>query len=286
MPRQKGSGHHKSAQRRNDHKEKDNDSVIIKQMRSKYKLPSFESSMFPEFEQNPSLNEIIIDSVNLINGLRKITPAISTNNPKFELNGALIDVRNSVINLVSTDTKRLALFKIDQSAEKNLPIILPKKAIAEIQKIFSSNIKLFFDETNLIISNEDYYFFTKVINGKFPDYERIIPRDISNTFILNTEKMIDALKQVSILSPEIKITFEESQISMETIESSNEEAKTGFEAEIKLENPITLAVNSKFILDFLSQCQSENFEIGIHEPTMPFVLTSDNFSTIIMPIIL
>jgi DNA polymerase-3 subunit beta len=266
--------------------EGDEETVQIKQRRSKYKLPVLSPTYFPKFEESDNQGEITIDSQKLILGLRKITPAIATNNPKFELNGALIDVRAGVINVVSTDTKRLALYKIDQNSDKNFPIIVPKKAIAEIVKIFSSNLKLYYDETNLTIKNEDYFFFSKVINGKFPDYERIIPRELRQSFLLDTNQFIDAIRQVSILSAEIKITFETGQISFETLEETNEEAKTAIEAEITLENPITIAVNSKFILDFLTQTQSEKFAIGINEPTTPFILRSENFSTIVMPIIL
>ena len=266
--------------------ENDGQQVMIKQGRAKYKLPSFDATTYPLFPENETLPKVNIDSQKLISAFKKVSPAIAVNNPKYELNGALIDVRGSVINVVATDTKRLALYKIDQNADKNLSIILPKKAISEIQKIFAHDLKLYYDETNLIISGSDYYFYTKVISGKFPDYERIIPRELTHTFTLSTTKMIDAIRQVSILSPEIRVTFESGQISFETLQQDNEEAKTGFETEAQVENPFSIAVNSRFLLDFLSQCGSENFVMGFNEPNTPFQLSSDSFSTIVMPIIL
>ena len=266
--------------------ENDGDNVLIKQNRSKYKLPSFDASTFPDFPANESLPKVNIDSQKLISGFKKVSPAIAVNNPKFELNGALIDVRGSVINVVATDTKRLALYKIEQTADKNLSMIVPKKAISEIQKIFAADLKLYYDETNLIMTGQDYYFFTKVISGKFPDYERIIPRELAHLFTLNTTAMIDAIRQVSILSPEIRITFETHQISFETLQQDNEEAKTGFETEAVIDTPFSVAVNSRFLLDFLSQCSTESFILGFNEPNMPFQLSSENFSTIVMPIIL
>jgi DNA polymerase-3 subunit beta len=193
-----------------------------------------------------------------------------------------------MINIVSTDTKRLAIYKIEQESDKNYSIIIPKKAISEIVKIFSSDLELYYDETNLVIKNKDYLFFTKVINGKFPDYERIIPRELKHSMLLETNKFSDAIKQISALSTEIKITFETGLINFETIQSAEktEEAKTTFEAEITFESPLTIAVNSKFILDFLTQTQTEQFAIGINEPTTPFILRSESFSTIVMPIVL
>ncbi|MGE4294211.1 MAG: DNA polymerase III subunit beta [Campylobacterales bacterium] len=266
--------------------ENDGDNVLIKQNRSKYKLPSFDASTFPNFPVSENLPKVNIDSQKLITAFKKVSPAIAVNNPKFELNGALIDVRGAVINVVSTDTKRLALYKIEQTADKNLSIIIPKKAISEIQKIFAADLKLYYDETNLIMVSEDYFFFTKVISGKFPDYERIIPRELAHLFTLNTEKMIDAIRQVSILSQEIRITFESGLITFETLQQDNEEAKTGFETEATVENPFSVAVNSRFLLDFLGQCGTESFVLGFNEPNMPFQLKSEQFSTIVMPIIL
>lgn len=266
--------------------ENDGDNVLIKQNRSKYKLPSFDATTFPNFPANENLPKVNIDSQKLITAFKKVSPAIAVNNPKFELNGALIDVRGAVINVVSTDTKRLALYKIEQTADKNLSIIIPKKAISEIQKIFAADLKLYYDETNLIMVSEGYFFFTKVISGKFPDYERIIPRELAHLFTLNTEKMIDAIRQVSILSQEIRITFETGLITFETLQQDNEEAKTGFETEATVENSFSVAVNSRFLLDFLSQCGTESFVLGFNEPNMPFQLKSEQFSTIVMPIIL
>jgi DNA polymerase-3 subunit beta len=262
------------------------ESLQIKQNRSKYKLPSFNPDLFPHFNMETGDGEVSIDGKKLIQALRKITPAIANANPKFELNGALIDVRASSINVVATDTKRLALYKIEQSSDKNYPIIIPKKAIAEMVKIFTSDLKLYYDETNLTITNDNYFFYTRVINGKFPDYERIVPRELKRSFLFNVNKFIDAIRQVSTLSTEIKITFESGLIRFETLNESIEEAKTAIETDISVEDPISIAVNSRFILDFLTQTQSEQFAIGVNDSSSPFILRSENFSTIVMPIIL
>lgn len=259
--------------------------VIIKQGRSKYKLPSFDATLFPSFPAFESLPKVNIDGSKLISAFKKISPSIAVNNPKFELNGALIDVRSGVINIVATDTKRLAIFKVEQNADKNLSIIVPKKAISEIQKIFSNNLKLHYDETNLIITQDDYFFFTKVINGKFPDYERIIPRELKHSFVINTEKMTDAIRQASIIDPEIRITFENNLINLENFVQNKEEVRTGFESEIEINEPFSIGVNSKLVLDFLSQCQTESFVMGFNEPNLPFILKSEQFSTIVMPIV-
>ncbi len=264
----------------------ENDEIHIKQNRSKYKLPSFNAEEFPNFPSLENLPKIDINSSKLMNGFKKVNPTIATNNPKFELNGALLDIRNSVINIVSTDTRRLAVFKISSDSEKLLSLIIPKKAISEIQKIFSNDIEILYDETNFIIKGGNYYFFTKVINGNFPDYERIIPRELKHNFTLPKMPIIDAIKQVNIITPEIKITFDSGKMIFESISNENMEAKTELEVNVNLAEPFSVAINSRYVIDFLSNIDTDDFKIGFNEPNTPFELKSENFLTIIMPIIL
>jgi len=78
-----------------------NNQLFINQAHSNFKLPTFLANEFPEFPEFENKSNILIDSYTLIQSLKKITPSIDTNNPKFELNGALIDIKNNGINFVS-----------------------------------------------------------------------------------------------------------------------------------------------------------------------------------------
>ncbi|MGZ5501312.1 MAG: DNA polymerase III subunit beta, partial [Nitrososphaeraceae archaeon] len=152
-----------------------NSTIIVKQNSSKFKLPIFDPTIFPNFPTSDDKPKITLDSMQLIQNLKKISPAIDTNNPKFELNGALLNIKTNSTDIVGTDTRRLAIATINSESEKELSLIIPKKAIIEIQKLFLDHITIFYDETNIIITSDNYYFFSKLINGKFPDYARIIP---------------------------------------------------------------------------------------------------------------
>ena len=109
----------------------------------------------------------MIVSLLLVKSIKKIAPAIDTNNPKFELNGSLIDIKDGFINLVATDTKRLAITKMEKETEHNFSLIIPKKAISEIQKLFLDTIEMFYDENTLIASSTNFQFFTKLISRGF-----------------------------------------------------------------------------------------------------------------------
>ena len=264
----------------------DKDILLIRQKRSNFKLPTYKSSEFPIFPTTDNKPNIAINSQTLIESLKKITSAADTNNPKFELNGALIDIKSNQINFVATDTRRLALVHIECQSDTELSIIVPKKAIIEIQKFFTDNIEIYYDNTHLIIKSEDSLFYTKLINGKFPDYSRIIPKEAQRILTLPKTVIVTAIKQITTISNDLKLTFQNDSILFESLSDDNIEAKTTVEIENGFETPFILAINSRYILDFLSQINSSEFTLEANESNQPFVLKNQNFKTIIMPIVI
>ena len=263
-----------------------NEMLYISQSHSNFKLPTFSYNEFPEFPSYEGKSRISIESHSLIESLKKITPAIDTNNPKFELNGALIDIKQDSINFASTDTRRLAIVNIPNQSASELSIIIPKKAIIEIQKLFFDNIELYYDDTNLIIHSEQYTFFTKLINGKFPEYSRIIPKEVSNTLVLPKAIMIDSIKQITTISSDVKITFLNNFITFESLSDDNIEAKTEISYNTNFTEEFVIAINSKYLLDFLNTINSSEFSIGLNEGNLPFLLLDENFKTVVMPIVI
>jgi len=263
-----------------------NDYLYIKQNSSKFKLPMFNSNEFPEFPKIDNKPKFELNSALLVESIKKISPAIDNNNPKFELNGALIDLKNGFLNLVATDTRRLALVKIENQITDNFSLIIPKKAISEIQKLFLDDIEIFYDENTLIAKSNNFQFYTKLINGKFPDYERIIPKEKNYRLLLDRSKMIESIKQISIISNEMKIIFKSNTIVFESLNDDNIEAKTEIEFNTGLDNEIFLAVNSRYLIDFLSNIQENNFTLGFNDTGLPFTLESGDFITIVMPIMI
>jgi len=264
-----------------------NETLFIKQGSSKFKLPVFSPEDFPVFPTNENKSSLTINSHQLVSSLKKITPSIDNNNPKFELNGALIDIKEDSINFVSTDTRRLAIVTLQNNQNNSeLSIIIPKKAILEIQKLFFDEAELFYDETYLIITSNQYTFFTKLINGKFPEYSRIIPKETKNNLLLPKKSIIESLKQITTVSNDVKLTFTPQSIIFESLSDDNNEAKTEIAYPTNFEENFILAVNSKYILDFLNNTQTPEFIMGLNDSNHPFIIQEDNFKTVVMPIVI
>ncbi|WP_456480683.1 DNA polymerase III subunit beta [Nautilia sp.] len=258
-----------------------NDQITITQENSVYKLTSFNPEEFPEFPSTEGMNEIKTEIEELNRAIKRIYPVIDNNNPKYELNGALFDLKEKS-SFVSTDTRRLAVYYSNATSAES-KIIIPKRSIAEIKRVIRDDMKIFNDDVYLILKNEDVLFFTKLINGKFPAYEKIIPQHLKYEITLPKNEFLSHLKQVSIISNETKITIKQNKIEFESISDETMQAKTSFETETEIDE-FTFAVNSRYITDFLNVIENETFILGLNEPNIPFVLKDDNFITIVMPL--
>jgi len=259
--------------------------LTVKQKYSKFRLPTFDSNSFPQFPDIENKPKIPIDSLDLVKNLKKISLSIDNNNPKFELNGALINIKTNSTDLVGTDTRRLSIATINNSNSNELSIIVPKKAILEIQKLFLDRINIYYDETNLIITNDNYYFYTRLINGKYPDYQRIVPNSIKHNITLPKKEMIDSIKMITTISQDVELTISKNEIVFNSLDSDIK-AKTKLEIDTGIESEFRLRFNSRYLLDFISQIESGQFTLGINEENLPFVIKDDNFITIIMPIVI
>jgi len=262
-----------------------NSNLTIQQEKSKFKLPTFNPQNYPHFPLVENKPQITLDSINLIKGFKKIAPAIDNNNPKFELNGALLDIKENETKLVGTDTRRLSIVSLATHNEQAFSLIIPKKAILEIQKLFMDQIDIYYDETNLIVQNENYYLFSRLINGNYPDYERIVPKESKITIALPKKEMLEAIKMITTISQEIKITFNQHGLLFNSLTADNVEAKTELQIHTGINETFELNVNSRYLLDFIAQIEESTFQILLNEPTLPFVLKEKTFITVIMPII-
>jgi len=259
--------------------------IHIKQNRSNFKLPMYDANEYPSFPNDNDLQILNIDTKHLISSSKKIIPAIDNNNPKFELNGALIDIKQNNINFVATDTRRLAVSQIPNESNHVNQIIIPKKAIIEIQKQFFDEAIISYDQTNLIIKNENKLFFTKLINGKFPDYQRIIPTSLKYNLTLPKDKLVESIKLVTSLFSNIKITIQPNGLIFESLDEDTD-ANTQIDIDLNIEEEFYIAANAKYLLDFLSMVDGDSINIGFNESNLPFYLENGNFFTIVMPIVL
>lgn len=260
--------------------------LFIKQNQSKYKLPMQIAQDFPDFPSIEGKKKFQINAGILSKALKKVSPCIEANNSKIELTGALIDIKKDFTNIVGTDGKRLALFKLDigvNDEKDEFNFIIPKKALNEIQKLFFEDIEIYYDENIFIAISNNFEFYTKLINGKYPNYIRVIP-EAEKTIKLNREIILEGVKAISMLSSTIKITFTSQNINFESVNDDNSEAFTSINYPTGLDENFSMIINNRSILDFLSNIENNDFDLGFNNEDSPFLFQSNDLKTVLMPI--
>jgi len=124
-------------------------------------------------------------------------------------------------------------------------------------------IKIYYDENVLLAVSENFKFFTKLINGKFPNYERVIPSDTAYKILISRDKMVSGVRAINAMCEEMKVTIKKDGMIFESINEDNSEAKTEIEAAIEINSEIVFGVKNRFLLDFLSSpvCESKIYAL-------------------------
>ena len=134
-----------------------------------------------------------------------------------------------------------------------------------------------------IITNSEFEFFTKLINRKFPDYEKIVPSSFEKIVEIPRDKMVEGIKSISMLCEMSKITIDATKIKFESISEIQDEANNEIDVDLNLENEISFVVKSRNLMDFLTNVDEDKFTLKFKNPDVMFVVESNNFMTILVP---
>ena len=152
-----------------------------------------------------------------------------------------------------------------------------------MQKLFSDDVEIYYNDEILIITNSEFEFFTKLINRKFPDYEKIVPSSFEKIVEIPRDKMVEGIKSISMLCEMSKITIDAQKIKFESISEIQDEANNEIDVDLNLENEISFVVKSRNLMDFLTNVDEDKFTLKFKNPDVMFVVESNNFMTILVP---
>lgn len=240
----------------------DNHWIQLTCERKNYKLVGMSKENFPALPSLPDAN--IKLPAGLLGGLiAKTTFAISAEESRYTLNGALLVLRPASVAMVATDGHRLAMVETEHKTEgfsQETRVLIPKKAMTEIQRLASESgedaaVEFGQDESHLFFRFGQRLLTSRKLTGQFPNYEAVLPRDSSKTLVLERSELQDALRRVSQLADlrTHAIRFVLAKEGVEISASSPEygEAKEALDKEYAGE-PITIGFNAQYLLDFLA----------------------------------
>lgn len=232
-------------------------------------LPKEDYPQMPEskFEKN------IVLPLDLLKEMIESVYFAITQEHRYYLNGALLILRDGNVELVSTDGHRLAY--VSKTLEKTnwgeeIRVIVSKKTLNELKKFEDDSLEFDLDESNLFFRIENRTMVSRIIEGKFPNFEAVFPKDNPYKAVISRDEITNAIRRVSLLSTErsrgIKLFFENNKISLFSSNPEMGEARDKVTADYQGKD-MEIGFNSQYILDFLTTAKSERvvFELKDHD---------------------
>jgi DNA polymerase-3 subunit beta len=261
--------------------------AIVKSGRSRYKLSTLPSADYPDTDDSVKVtHSIVIESKSLNQLFHESAYSMANQDVRYYLNGLNLNVSSTGVTAVSTDGHRIAYSHKDMQIDCPNPIsvIVPRNAISIIQKLLSSSLSdvlLEFSTNHLRIVSGSDTFTTKLIDGKFPDYNRVIPRDNdTDSFIsVDVSQFKSSLSRVSILANEkfkgATLSFTNNTLMMKANNPDQEQSEETVDIDYTGRN-FELGVNVGYVLDVLNNCSTSNINIIVNDGGSAFKFIPEN----------
>ena len=271
----------------------DNDTILLKTAKSKFSLQQLPSNEFPLFDNTEGDQTFSIKQQTLSDIFNKTQFAMAQQDVRFYLNGLLLEINPESLNVVGTDGHRLAktTTSLDKKSITEQSCIVPRKAIQELTRSLSEEkeCKVSLVDNQASFSFSQVSLTTKLIDGTFPDYNRVIPAETATNIMLDTKILKPALQRVSILANEkfrgVRIDIDNNKI---IISSENPEQEQAVE-DIDIDDTnvkLSIGFNVSYLIDAVNACSGELVTLGVNDENTSALITdpSDpNTKYVVMP---
>jgi DNA polymerase-3 subunit beta len=245
--------------------------LLIKCGRFRSSLSTLPSIEFPTIEKSDIEQEITIGGMELKTLIDRTGFAMAQQDVRYFLNGMLLEVQGDRISTVATDGHRLAFntATVASSIEELLQVIIPRKGVIELQRLVGDvekEVKLTLGKNHISAETGDFSLMSKLVDGKFPDYHKVIPRDGDKTIVADRLELRQALNRTSILSNEkfrgIRINLETGNVKLSANNPEQEEAEETVAVDYKGE-PLEAGFNVGYLLDVLNVVDSDVVKVTL-----------------------
>ena len=275
----------------------DGDNLKIETESGKYNLSTLPSEDFPVFETEDTQSQINISSQNLKNLITKTSFAMGNQDWRHYLNGLYMMIDDKVITTVATDAHRLAMAtsSLNEASSESTSGIVPRKSINEIGKLVgdeSENVVIQLGQTSIAANVSGTTFISKLIEGKFPDYEQVIPSGESSLLVVDRKNFSESLSRVSVLSSEkykgVRIITKKDSLNISANNPEKEQGEENLSCEYQGDE-IDIAFNVNYLQEILSTIDSEKIEINFFGSEKSCLITdpnSENLKYVVMPLLI
>ena len=268
----------------------------IRSKKSKFILSALDAATFPLMDTVDENNlDFTIKSSDFKQIVNKTAFAMAQQDVRYYLNGLYFNISNKEFFGVATDGHRLAKSGVETEfiMQESVNAIIPRKGVVEIDKQLEDveeNLNATISKNHLQISNKNTQAISKLIDGKFPDYEKVIPADANMKVIVDCKSLKEALIRVSILSNDrfrgVRLNFDNNEIKVSANNPEKEEASDDIKATYS-GDPLEVGFNVNYLIDVLNVIKTKNVQILLKDNNSSALLTPENdnsSSYVVMPL--
>ncbi|PRD66640.1 DNA polymerase III subunit beta [Malikia granosa] len=268
--------------------------LILKGGKSKFTLQTLPAEDFPLVQEAPSFGPAFsVPQKTLKSLLNQVSFSMAVHDIRYYLNGILFVAEGKKLSLVATDGHRLAFASAELDVEvPKQEVILPRKTVLELQRLLSDKdgaIELQFAANQARFRFEGMEFVTKLVEGKFPDYNRVIPRNHPNIVILGRGALLAALQRAAIMTSEkfkgVRLNLERGSLRVAANNADQEEAVD--ELDIQYDgSAIEIGFNVSYLIDALANMSQDMVRLELNDGNSSALLTipdNEHFKYVVMP---
>ncbi|MDD3877979.1 MAG: DNA polymerase III subunit beta [Bacteroidales bacterium] len=266
-----------------------------------FKLSGYSAEEYPNTPTVDSESKIQIESSVLSKAINKCIFAAGFDELRPVMTGVYFKLHPDNITFVATDAHKLVCYtRTDVTAEEEINFIVPKKPLQQLKNNLpseSTHVSIDYNKTNAVFSFNNITLYCRLIEGKYPNYQAVIPSENPNVLIIDRLLFLNTLKRVSIFSSHstyqirLKIAGRELTVSAEDLDFANE-AKERLTCQFEGED-IEIGFNSKFLIEMLNNLDSENISLEMSTPNRAGIIKpidheneNEDILMLVMPIML
>jgi DNA polymerase III subunit beta len=247
----------------------DGEKAIVRAGKSRFTLTTLPAGEFPAIEEiNPQLS-FQVDQAALKRLIDKTHFSMAQQDVRYYLNGMLLETDGKMLRTVATDGHRLALCEMELATKSGLhQVIVPRKGVLELQRLIGSEgaASVAVGSNHIRTTIGDIRFTSKLVDGRFPEYARVIPAAPSRTLRADREALRHALQRTSILANEkyrgIRLALRQNMVLLTAHNPEQEEAEEEFEVNYQGEE-FEVGFNVNYLLDALAAIDGAEVEVGL-----------------------
>ena len=267
------------------YKPEEGNSLTITSGSSEFNLVTLHPDDFSLVEQIHDQDHVNIDSFAMKELIDLTNYAAATDEDRPVFTGALLEIKENEVTMVATDTHRMAVKKntIDEPATTPMRAIIPTKTLAEVSRLLPTDnpamINIIWNRTQIVFNFESIYIISRLIEGTYPEYEKVIPSQFDSSAVIDRREFAGAVDRVSLLAKDIsynviRYDWAESNVTLSTQNTEIGMAKEDVAVEFK-GTPFTISFNGRYISDILRHSTGDNIHLFLKQ-NGPVVIRQDN----------